>query len=126
MSKRKKRKTAVIKREIPQGGSGLRTLAATTEALYNVAQQVGRNDSDGIKRADVDVTNNVITVSTPEDYDSDSDAAALYGMDLTSVADTTEPFALVASHNGPPIFDMRDKETRSMVRQVLRRIVDEV
>lgn len=131
MSRKKKGKRIILRRNpAPDGLEGplsgnLSDRASTAELVYNTLDRVAPEDVDGIKRAYVDISTDAVTIEAPTSAE-EMETASLYGIEPTSVASLTEPFPLIKRNIGPPVFDIKNKEHRSMLRMALRRIVDEV
>mgnify|MGYP001008519008 CR=1 FL=1 len=98
--------------------------AELTENLYNILEKKVPEDSDGIKRAyvDVDIVDesefavDIVTSTGDECY---------YGVDPVTVATMNDPFPLMSRKQD--LFDgYQDNIERTLLRQALRRIVDEV
>ena len=121
--RKRKRRLNDVQRLAPPGPS-LTDKADTSELLYRTLLSVAPEDIDGIQKAYVDVEPNGITVSDPRGADRTA-LNAFYGLDATSVADLQNPFPLVPQRSGPPEFSQKQNFDRSLLRQALRRLVDE-
>lgn len=124
----KKRKRVTIK--LPAGRDSWRdndnplsARAESAELLYNTLKKVAPKDIDGVQRAYVTSDDDGFNIDTST-QDEDS-IGALYGMESISVAVMGDPFPLIPMLEGPPQFDARKQFHRGMLRQALRKIVDE-
>ena len=99
--------------------------ADTAELLYNTLVKRAPKDSTGVKRAFIEVSDDEIAVELPRQRDLDS-TAALYGIEPASVATTTMPFALIPQREPVAPVGHATNFNRTLLRQALRRLVDEV
>jgi hypothetical protein len=120
--RKRKRRMNDVQRLAPPGPS-LTDKADTAELLYKTLLRVAPEDIDGIQKAYVDVEPDGITVTDPRG--SDVALKAFYGLDATSVADLQNPFPMVPQRDGPPEFSAKQNFDRSLLRQALRRLVDD-
>lgn len=108
----------------PYGGS-LTERARLANAIYNVLLKIAPEDIDGVKRAYVDVTPTGASIETTTE--TQNPLKTYYGIEgPVSVADMSNPFPLVPQNEGPIEFTKKKVVDRSLLRQVLRRVVDEV
>lgn len=126
MSKKRKSKSKsiTIKGINPLTGD-LMQKAATAEIIYGTMRQIAQPGPDGVQRAYIDVQDNGITIDAPADMQLNA-AHQMYGLKPSSAASETEPFPLIPKYDEPDFTPDVSKETRSQLRQILRRLVDEV
>lgn len=99
--------------------------AQTAEVIYGTLREIAAPGPDGVQRAYVDVQDNGVTIDAPTDMQL-SVANRMYGIKPTSVASETEPFPLIPKYDEPDFTPDVAKESRTQLRQILRRLVDEV
>jgi len=99
--------------------------AQTAEVIYGTLREIATPGPDGVQRAYVDVQDNSVTIDAPANMQL-SVANQMYGIKPTSVASQTEPFPLIPKYDEPDFTPDVAKETRTQLRQILRRLVDEV
>ena len=104
--------------------SSLSQRADTTALLYNTLSRIAPEDDEGVKRAFVSIDPQGIEIDIPKSTDFEA-AAALYGVEPVSVATLTAPFSMIPSRE-PMVAEARPTFDRSLLRQALRRLVDEV
>lgn len=109
--------------DAPYGGT-LTERARMAGIIYNTLLKIAPEDIDGIKRAYVDVTPTNVSIETSTK--TQSALQTYYGVDPVSVADMSNPFPLVPQNEGPVTYPKKKIVDRSLLRQALRRIVDEV
>lgn len=125
MSKRRKKSQSVTIKGINPLTGDLIQKAQTAELIYGTMKEVSSTGPDGVQRAFVDVHDNGVTIDSPADMRM-SVANSMYGVKPTAVASETEPFPLIPKYEEPDFTPDIAKESRSQLRQILRRLVDEV
>lgn len=96
--------------------------AEVSELVYNTLKDVAPEDIDGIKRVYADIEDDHLVVRQPSD---DASVAEFYGFKPVAVADTMEPFPLIKTYEGAPQYSAKKNQHRTLIRQILSRIVDE-
>lgn len=124
MKKKRKNtnKSVTIKNINPLTGD-LITKAQTAEVIYGIMKDVSSPGPDGVQRAFVDIQDNAITI---DGNMQPSIANTFYGLKPSSVASETEPFPLIPKYDEPDFTPDVTQESRTQLRQILRRLVDEV
>ena len=122
--KRKKSQSVTIRGVNPLTGDLIKK-AETAELVYGILKEVGTLGPDGVQRAFVDIQSDSIEVDAPNNVRM-SLANEMYGVKPTSVASETEPFPLIPKYDEPDFTPNIAKETRTQLRQILRKLVDEV
>ena len=125
MTKRRKKSQSVTIRGINPLTGDLIQRAQTAELIYGTMKEVSSPGPDGVQRAYVDVRDNSVEIDAPADMRMPV-ANQMYGVKPTSVASETEPFPLIPKYEEPDFTPDVAKESRSQLRQILRRLVDEV
>ena len=122
--KRRQSKSVTIRNINPLTGDLLQK-ADTAELIYGTMKQISAPGPDGVQRAFVDVQPSSVEIEAPS-HMAMSATQAMYGVKPTSVASETEPFPLIPKFEEPDFTPDIAKETRTQLRQILRRLVDEV
>lgn len=92
--------------------------------LYKMLRDKAPRDNYGTQKAFVDVGDDEASVTMPTKAELSSSFSA-YG--LTSVATTNKPFQLIPKISPEDVlYNVPKKEQPSVLRQLLRKIVDEV
>ena len=123
--KRNKKSQSVTLRGLNPYTGDLTKRANTAELIYGVLKDVGTAGPDGVIRAYVDVESNSIEIDSISNAEETA-TNSLYGLKPVSVASETEPFPLIPKYDEPDYEPDIAKESRSQLRQILRRLVDEV
>lgn len=92
--------------------------------MYDTLDELVPEDKDGIKKAFVNVSGSDVRVVVPKE--SSSTLSDLYGLNPTIVAKLDKPFQLIPKQEENNIFTNSQDFNRTMLRNALRRIVDEV
>ncbi len=123
--KRKKQSQSLTISGINPLTGDLTKRAVTAELVYGMIKQVGETGPDGVQRAYIDVQSNSIEADTPTN-EQENAVNSMYGLAPISAASETEPFSLIPKYDEPDFEPDRNKESRSQLRQILSRLVDEV
>lgn len=126
MTKKRKKSQSVTIRGINPLTGDLMQRAQTAELIYGTLKEVSSPGPDGVQRAYVDVQPNSVEIEAPSDQRMMTAANSMYGVKPTSVASETEPFPLIPKYDEPDFTPDVAKESRTQLRQILRRLVDEV
>ena len=96
--------------------------ADLTKFIYNTLDELVPENDDGKKEAFVNIGDNSLDVTIP----SDGTLADLYGLNAVKVAPMDKPFQLIPKHEYTSLFSDKEQFNRTLLRNALRRIVDEV
>ena len=125
MSKKKRRPQSITIKGLNPHTGNLEQKATTAELIYGTMREIGTPGPDGVQRAYIDVQDNGVTIDAPSNMVIPA-ANRMYGVKPVSVASETEPFPLIPKYEEPDFTPDTAKETRTQLRQILRRLVDEV
>lgn len=108
----------------PPVSSSLTGRAELTRLIYGLLNKVGTEGNDGIKQALLDITSNGLEVVAPPSG-TDPNLLEMYGLQRVIVAPESDPFQMIPRYEKPEFDDVSTSST-TILRQALRRIVDEV
>lgn len=93
--------------------------------LYNSLKAITPEDEAGIQRVYIEGQGNDVSILVPPK--NSSDVLALYGIEPMTIADVSKPFALIPRLSPYELMDdANGKFSATLLRQTLRKIVDEV
>lgn len=124
-NKRKKKTRSVTIDGIQPMTGNLTQRVDTAKIVYGLMGEIATPGPDGVPRAFVDIESDSIEVTSPSDMTM-AMSNNMYGLKPSSMASETEPFPLIPKYDEPDFTENPQRESRSQLRQILRRLVDEV